>query len=1136
MEAHNKDLELKKLRKRVDELEKSLKEYEETSREQESELYPSEERFRAVAESAVDAILTTDKKGNIIHFNNSLLEIFGYTRKDILHKPVSMLIPPRLREKFMKRLGEFRSTGKNVLSGKIFYSRGLRKDKTEFPFEMSMAIWESEGEKYNTSIIRDITQRRKTEEALKENEEKYRAMMDYSSDAILIADLKGNLLECNRKAEKLLGYSADEILNLNIRDIHPIREQELVQAHFKKALKRNRGVVETLVLTKDKREVPVAISGAVIEYGDRKVLQGIFRDITYRKVAENRLMESQNKLKIAMDLALLVHWEYDVKEDLFEFDEQFYSLYGTSTDEMGGAKMSSADYASKFIPPEWRDIVAQETRKAIETDDPQFRGYAEHPIIRADGEKRYLVVRFGVVKDKKGETIRTYGANQDITERLEAEKNIKDQAELLNLASEAILVHDLKNKILFWNDGARKMYGFTREEVLGAYASKLLQTQFFEPLEDIMATILEKGRWNGELKQTTKEGEQIIVDSRWTLKRDKQNQPFSILEINTDITERVRFEWALLDSEERFQQTAENSGVWIWEIDSTGKYTYSNQVVEEILGYHNYEIVGKKYIFDFIPPEDRENLKTTLHEYIKGRKPFKGMIHRRIHKDGSIVILETNGVPHIDDGKYLGYRGVDTDITQREQVTRALRESEKKFRDLAELLPQTVFETDKEGNFTFVNQVAYKTFGYTPEDIDQGLNLEEVLSPEDRKRAEENVQTVLFGKKLGAIEYTALRKDGSKLPVLTYTDAIIEDNKPTGLRGVLLDLTEYKRAEEKLKKTETQYQALYSSMKEGMAIHELVYNSQGKAVDYIITDVNSAYEEIIGLKRNEVIGKKASEIYGIETPPYLDLYKKVALEGVPADFETYFEPMNKYFRISVNSPGKGRFATIFEDITLRKKAEDEITASLKEKELLLQEIHHRVKNNLQIISSLLNLQESYVDDKEALGVLQESQNRVLSMSMIHEMLYNSKDLSTINFLDYIQNLVYDLFNSYRLKTEKLELKLEVDEIKLNIETAVPLGLIISELVSNSLKYAFREDKKGILTIDFHMIKEGEYQLIIADDGVGLPEDIDMETTDSLGLRLVSSLVNQLDGTVELDRKHGTKYIIKFRELEYKKRI
>ncbi|HTX61005.1 MAG TPA: histidine kinase dimerization/phosphoacceptor domain -containing protein, partial [Methanobacterium sp.] len=182
------------------------------------------------------------------------------------------------------------------------------------------------------------------------------------------------------------------------------------------------------------------------------------------------------------------------------------------------------------------------------------------------------------------------------------------------------------------------------------------------------------------------------------------------------------------------------------------------------------------------------------------------------------------------------------------------------------------------------------------------------------------------------------------------------------------------------------------------------------------------------------------------------------------------------------------------------------------------------------------LQESFVEDAEAVEVLKESQNRVISMAMIHEMLYDSEDLSTINFLSYIQNLIYDLFNSYGVNSSTLKLHLNVDDIHLNIETAVPCGLIISEIVSNALKYAFPEGKKGNLSIEFHGDKNKELELVIADDGVGLPEDMDFKNTDSLGLRLVSSLVGQLDGTINLDRNQGTRFIIKFKELKYRKRV
>ena len=205
------------------------------------------------------------------------------------------------------------------------------------------------------------------------------------------------------------------------------------------------------------------------------------------------------------------------------------------------------------------------------------------------------------------------------------------------------------------------------------------------------------------------------------------------------------------------------------------------------------------------------------------------------------------------------------------------------------------------------------------------------------------------------------------------------------------------------------------------------------------------------------------------------------------------------------------------DITALKEAENEIKASLKEKNILIQEIHHRVKNNMQIISSLLSLQTQYVDDKEAVDLLKESQNRVMSMAMIHEKIYLSKDLIHINFQDYIRNLVSNLFNSYDVEKSRIKPTLVIDDVNLNIETAVPCGLIISELVSNSLKYAFPDDMEGEIYISLTASSD-KFRLIISDNGIGLPEEFDFENIGSLGLLLVNNLTEQIDGEIKDQQK------------------
>ncbi|NYB53015.1 MAG: PocR ligand-binding domain-containing protein [Methanobacteriaceae archaeon] len=223
----------------------------------------------------------------------------------------------------------------------------------------------------------------------------------------------------------------------------------------------------------------------------------------------------------------------------------------------------------------------------------------------------------------------------------------------------------------------------------------------------------------------------------------------------------------------------------------------------------------------------------------------------------------------------------------------------------------------------------------------------------------------------------------------------------------------------------------------------------------------------------------------------------------------------------------------------RYEAEKTIKESLAEKKVLLREIHHRVKNNMQIISSLLNLQIQYVNEVETLTVLKESQGRVRSMAMIHENLYQSPSLTRIDFKNYIKKLTSNIFYTYGVQNQDIELILDVEDVEMNIETAVPCGLIINELVTNSLKYAFPPSKwnaKGAVTIKLSQEKDDDLELGISDNGIGIPSHIDPRNSPTLGLMLVNNLVKQMEGSLELNRTHGTEFTIKFRELDYKDRI
>ena len=216
------------------------------------------------------------------------------------------------------------------------------------------------------------------------------------------------------------------------------------------------------------------------------------------------------------------------------------------------------------------------------------------------------------------------------------------------------------------------------------------------------------------------------------------------------------------------------------------------------------------------------------------------------------------------------------------------------------------------------------------------------------------------------------------------------------------------------------------------------------------------------------------------------------------------------------------------DVTDFRDAQKKLRKSLDEKEMLLKEIHHRVKNNLMVISSLLELESRYIKDKSLLGVFKESQNRAKSMAYIHERLYRSTDLKRIDFGDYIQSLGEDIYETYVIDPDRIKLNLKVEDVMVDVNTSVPLGLIVNELLTNSMKYAFPGDRSGEIELEFSCSGD-EYLLRVADNGVGFPEDVDYKNTSSLGLQLVTSLTEQINGKISLRNKNGTEFRITFKE-------
>ncbi len=377
------------------------------------------------------------------------------------------------------------------------------------------------------------------------------------------------------------------------------------------------------------------------------------------------------------------------------------------------------------------------------------------------------------------------------------------------------------------------------------------------------------------------------------------------------------------------------------------------------------------------------------------------------------------------------------------------------------------------------------------------------------------------------IETQITSRSGRIRDVLVDSQAFAHRGQPLFL-WTLTDISELKDREDELRRSEAKYKTVFEFAPDVI----VVYNTEGKAID-----VNPRGLEVSGgLSRDEAIMNIGTEeTWCEEDRARFEEIRKQTLEtgewsGEITGIGKNGEEVIVESRVKVAQiEDETAVICMSRDITERKRLEREVRNSLKEKETLLREIHHRVKNNMQIISSLLNLQAKNAPDEATRALFRESQNRILSMAMIHEKLYQSEGLHKIDLKDYVTDLAYEVRASFGRDAEATDLVLDIDDIVLGMDTAIPCGLIIIELLSNALKYAFPKTRAGKVSIGLKAQGEGVLTLTVKDNGVGLPGDLDIAGLPSLGLRLVSDLaLYQLEGELDIRRGKGTEVLVRFR--------
>jgi PAS domain S-box-containing protein len=604
-----------------------------------------------------------------------------------------------------------------------------------------------------------------------------------------------------------------------------------------------------------------------------------------------------------------------------------------------------------------------------------------------------------------------------------------------------------------------------------------------------------------------------------------------------------------------------NAQVWLMVLDTKGTILIWNKAAEDISGYSSKEVVDKNIIWKQLYPDIayRKNITGTIRRIIDENKYFEHFESTIRTKNGDLKVISwnTRAIPD-DAGSIENFVAIGVDITERKRIGDALKESEERYSALFYHNNSVSLLIDPDaGMIVEANSAACTYYGYTREQM-TGLRIFDL----NHLPAEIVLHNLFVAKNAGEKHFFSdhFLANGERRSVEIFSGPINVKGKPL-FYSIIHDITDRKKAEAALKESERELTEIIEHLPDAT----LVIDRTGKVISW-----NKEIEEMTGVKAEDMVGKGDYEyalpFYGTRRPILVDLvfesdeeseqkyYKVIKRRGDLIIAETDLpKPLGKivtlWGKASPLYDEKGNKTGAIEtirDVTERKKAEERlrsfneeleqgiaertarINASLKEKDVLLREIHHRVKNNLQIVYSLLNLQARQIPDENVKQMLKESQNRIKVMALVHEKLYRSDDISHIILSEYILNLVTILLDFYVLDRGQVTAKVEVKDISINIDTSIPIGLMINELVSNSLKHAFPERRKGEIAISVQKV-DHTLTILYKDNGVGIPEGFDWRNAPSLGLRLVISLVEQLSGTIELDRTVGTVFIIVVKE-------
>lgn len=775
-----------------------------------------------------------------------------------------------------------------------------------------------------------------------------------------------------------------------------------------------------------------------------------------------------------------------------------------------------------------------------------------------DGEAKFLEVALSPVLNKKEEVQGVIGNIRDITDRMLTKELLVDAKSKFDLIT--TLGNDIitfftylpRERYIYVSPNIEKILGFKPEQLLNDsnfFLKRLSEDrESFEKGERLMAECQKKGEprsYKHVYKTTNSKGKTVWLENSSTPIRNTKGKIGFYLNILKDVTEEQTKEQEIQKQYVSYLELLENSPA-AYIVHDKGIVEYCNPSAQQLLRAKSRDQITGQNALEFFVGDSREKVTKRIKEIYEHKNlnrfntyhihdfegntievEIKSVFIKFQNKDLVLSMINNLSQEKVFEREKMQMKAtasqnveLEKEIKERKEAEKNLIEKTAHLTSIFESSTHLIWTVDRQYRLTSFNEnfarVLKQQHGV---DVVVGKKIDELLT----KRREEYAQywypvydEAFKGKKLEFEKKDYIEERG-EVHRRVFINPIFDENRQINeISCIANDITDSKLYEKKLVNQTAKLTAIFDSS------HHYIWTIDRQER---LTSFNKNYFDII------------SSLYN--TKPYLGLvlnrgilshdndynkllkhHYKIAFEGKAATFEV--EILNKHnkkvhLEVFLNPIfEKDRVVEvsgIAHNITEKKQAQQKIELSLKEKEILLREVHHRVKNNMQVVSSILNLQSSYVSDEYALALLKESQNRIKTMAIIHESLYQNKSFSSVNFSEYVRTLISNIIHSYSYSREKIRVDLNLEEVILPLDTSIPAGLIINELVTNAIKHAFPGVRQGTISLTLKT-QENFVFLALKDDGAGFGEGKSFQNSNSLGLQLVNTLIEQIDGKYE----------------------